>query len=185
MTARSLQDLLASSRLFECREAIRSTLAGLFPDIEVATHPGKIDIADIVATDSFTAPSIHVAIAEVRPPDYRNSGFREIRLKVAAYVVVEDRAIGNPPKLCTRDELGLAICDGVIAVAENPHLSRWGLNDIAYPEDVEMRPLLTVKSFTKGTAYYAVTFRQLLTGCGDPFWSPEPEPPPILWEGTS
>jgi len=184
MTARSLLELLGSSRLFDFREAVRSTLDTLFPEIEVAAHPGKIDIADIVQGDSFHAPSIHVAIAEVRPPEYRVSGLREVSVKVAAYVVVEDQAIGDPPKRYTRDEIGLAVCDAIIAVAENPHLSRWGLDDIAYPEQVEMRPLLTAKVFDKGTAYYVVTFRQQLTGCGDPFWEPLEMPPPILWPSS-
>lgn len=174
----TLSEILAISRLYEFRNAVAATLAVELPDVAVTTHPGKIDIADIVAGDAFGAPSIHVAISETRTPGHRVSALRDVPVKVTAYVVVEDMVIDE--RLVTRDELGLAICDALSAIAEDPHKARWGLTDIAPPEEIEMRPVLTVKSFERGTAFYAVTFRQVLTSGGNPFWAPDVVPPPIL-----
>jgi hypothetical protein len=178
MSGRTLNNILKASRLFEYRAGIAATLAAELPGIEVVTHPGKIDISDIVEGDSFHAPSIHIAVAEVRKPDHVVSGLRDVPVKVAFYIVTEDIAIDD--KLVTRDELGLALGDLISDIAAEPKLSRWGLEDIAYPEDVVFRPLLTSKTFKRGTAYYVVTFSQKLTGRGEHIWSPDEMPPPFL-----
>jgi hypothetical protein len=65
--------------------------------------------------------------------------------------------------------LGLALCDGIVAVLEDPAISRWGLADIEPAEDVDARPLFTAESAGKALSYYVVGWKQTLYSVGTPF----------------
>jgi hypothetical protein len=178
-------ELLEASRVFELREALVAVCTAAFPECEVKAHPGRLDIGDLDKKDLFRAPSLAIAAIRLRPPDGRSSGLRDLTVEVAVYIVVEDMALGAPPRAFKRDEIGLALCDGVLALLDDESRARWGLADIGFPEEAQAQPLFTVLSFEQGTAYYAVTWRQTLYGLGSPFIpmeGPDPAPiDPITW----
>ena len=168
ITPVALADMLAASRQFALREAIVGRLATLFPGVQVKGHPGKIDISDVVAQDIFTTPSINVAIVRSKN-DPRLSSADDIEVSIAAYVVVEDMEIGG--RLATRDEIGPAICEALMLYVSQPDASgQFGLTDIGLPDDVQSHPLFTSKSFAKGAAFYAVTWKQEIFAVGEPLF---------------
>lgn len=67
-----------------------------------------------------------------------------------------------------KDELGLALCDGLLALVETP-AARWGLTEIGMPEDAEARAIVNYVTETRATAYFAVTWWQMLYAQGVPF----------------
>ena len=162
----TLAALLGASRAFAYRTAVLKGLATAFPDIAVKALPALIDIADLDKADLFAAPAFGVAVSRIRPAEGRMSGQRDVPVEVVVYVVVEDRQVAG--KLVYRDELGLALCDGVLGLLETP-AARWGLDEIGMPEDAAARPVLSVMTENRGTAYFAVTWWQVLYGQGQPF----------------
>ena len=96
------------------------------------------------------------------------SGHRDVPVEIAVYVVTADQAIGERG-LVTRDEIGIALCDAVLALVENPTIAHWGLPDIAPPEKAAATPLFTAKSLDKGSAFYGVSWTQTLYTLGHPF----------------
>ncbi|GJD93359.1 hypothetical protein [Methylobacterium iners] len=168
----TLADLLTTSRAFEYRTAVVDALKAAFSEIEVKALPARLDIADLDRKDMFSPPSFGVAIARIRPAEDRMSGLRDVPVEIVVYVVVEDRLVGDPPRLAYRDELGLALCDAVLALVETP-AARWGLPEIGMPEDAEARPILNVMTEDRGTAYFAVTWWQILYAQGQPFMDME------------
>lgn len=164
----TLEQLLAASRVFAFREAIVATLRPLFVGCEVKSHLGRLDMQDVEAEQSpFVAPSLNVAVTRVPTALGRLSGYRDQPVEVAIYVVTADQAVGRRG-LVLRDELALAVTDGVLAVLEDVELSRWGLADIDPPEDASAQPLFTAKSWDRGTVFHAVTWRQTLYTLGKP-----------------
>ncbi|MCF4125042.1 hypothetical protein [Methylobacterium sp. SyP6R] len=168
-TPMGLPELLAASRAFACRDAIVATLARLLPAVEVKSLPGRISIDDLDNKDMFRPPSIGVAAVRIRPADGRMSGLRDVPVEIVAYVVTEDGPYGEGGRLVYRDELGLALCDGLLALTELPEVARWGLTDIGMPEGAEARSLISVSTEERATAYHSVTWWQMLYGQGVPF----------------
>lgn len=177
MTAIGLSALLDASRLFALRSAIIVALGARFSGVEVKSHPGRLDGDDVAGERSFfITPSLNVAVVRILAADGRLSGLRDVPVEIAVYVVTADQVVGDRG-MVTRDELGLALCDGVLALVEDPAFSRWGLADIAPPELASAGPVFTALSNEKGTAFYAVTWRQTLYALGHPFRPMEGPPP--------
>lgn len=187
VVAMTLAQRLAASRVYAARQAAVATLKPLFPDCTVKEHLGRLDIADVETGDSFATPSINIGVVRVHPAGGRMSGYRDVPVEFAAYVVTTDQPVaGGPTSL--RDEIALALIDGVLAVLEDPHLSRWGLADIDPADNADARPLFTAKSNDKGMAYFVVDWRNTLYTLGDPFMDMEsPVPaglaPPVVLPG--
>ncbi len=173
VTPMTLAELLAVSRAFGTREAIVTTLARLLPAVEVKSLPGRISIDDLDDKDMFRPPSIGVAVVRIRPAEGRMSGLRDVPVEVVTYVVTEDGPYGEAGRLAYRDELGLALCDGLLALTELPEVARWGLADIGMPEGAEARSLISVSSEERSVAYASVTWWQMLYGQGVPFMDME------------
>lgn len=164
----TIPELLDASRVFALRQAVVATLAPLFPGCEVKSHPGRLDMDDVTGERSpFATPSLNVGVTRLQAAEGRMSGHRELPLELGVYVVTADQAVPGRG-LVTRDELGLALCDGVLAALEDPDRARWGLADIAPAEDAAAAPLFTSVADGKGTAFYAVTWRQVLYTLGHP-----------------
>lgn len=174
-----LLDALKTSRVRKLRQGIIKTLKDNLPECEVRPHPGKIDMADVLDGKIFVVPSIVVAVIRQRAADHRMSGTRDVPVEIAAYIVTDDQALGNPPKRYERDEIGLALGDVILSLIENPDISRWDQENIDYPSDAQFQPLFTAKSYEKGVAFYAVTWRQTLYHRGEPWWGAI-EPPPLI-----
>ncbi len=183
----ALSVLLANSRVVAVRNAAVASLGALFPDIQVLAHLGKLDMADVLSAGAFTAPSIHVAAARVKNED-RTSGDQDFAVHFRAYIVAEEKIVGG--LRYTRDEIGYALMEGLLAALEDVAIPLWTLSEIGLPEDAEGEPLFTMKSFEKGTAFYIVTWRQTLYASGQMLpnlggqWSydePAPAPPSPTW----
>lgn len=159
----ALADLLANSPLQRTRDAIVATLGQLFPDIEVKSHPGRLDMADILAKGLFTAPSIHVSVWRMRNEE-RCSADQDLPVHWRAYVFAEDREIGG--LVYKGDEIGYAIMLGLLDALADWPFAMWGLENVSAPSDAEGEPLLTLKTFEKGQCFYVVTWRQTLMYAG-------------------
>ncbi|MFT4099039.1 MAG: hypothetical protein QM651_18105 [Rhodoblastus sp.] len=168
MTPARLPEILAASRLFALRAAVVAQLKALVPDVEIKSHPGKIDMSDVIEQDVFATPSIVIALTHFRP-DSRLSDAPDLVAKFVAYVVVENMTIDG--KLVYADEIGPAVCDAIACfLARATPDTQWGLTDIGTPEDVEAQPVFTAKSFAKGVCFYAVSWKQTLYACGEPLF---------------
>ncbi len=163
MTAVTLTQMIAESRIIEIQNAVIATLKPRYPDLAIKGHPGKIDISDIVAGNVFNAPAIAVAVTRVHPDERLSEAF-DLPISFTAYVIVENRAVAGKSVLA--EELGWAICLRLMRDLHDVAIARWGLQDIDFPAEIDARPLFTAKSFDKGTLYYSVTWRQVPLGAG-------------------
>ncbi len=163
----SLAELLGASRVFAFRTAVVNTLTAAFPEVEVKALPARLQIEDLDKEEMFSPPAMAVAVTRIRPAEARMSGLRDVPVEVVVYLIVEDRPVGD--RLAYRDEIGLALCDGLLALLELPEAARWGLADIGMPEDAEAKPVLSVMTETRGTAYFVAGWWQKLYGQGQPF----------------
>lgn len=171
-----LDEILSASRVHEYATAVVATLAERYPEIEVKRHPGKLDIADVVAENIFRTPSIAVAMTRLLA-EQRGSGAEDVTVDVVAYVIVEDKLMGEARGVVYRDELGWAICQAMLGLLNESVAPRWGLNDISAPDHADAKPIFTSKSFARGTAYYAVTWKQTLLATTPTIWDMGSNPP--------
>lgn len=174
----TLAERLASSRLMEAHKAIVATLAPLFPGVQVVRHPGRVDVADLVEKEIFSAPTIAVAATRVRVAR-ELAGEHGLAVEWTAYLIVEDKVVGN--RRVERDEIAHALGAGLLAVLEDHEAPRWGLEDITDPGDEprpELRPIFTVKALERGVALFAVIWSQTLLSLGEALWDFTSPPPP-------
>jgi len=167
----TLAERIAASRLAPLPAAIAATFRPLFLGVQVKTHPGRIDVADVLAGDVFLPPMIAISVVAA-DPEVQTPADYSVHAECCAYVICEDMAIGN---LSTgRDQVALAMCQGVADVLADLDAPRWGLASITSPDTIRIRPLFTQLSYERGIAFYAVTWRQRLFGLGAPMPPPMP-----------
>jgi len=159
VTTLSRAELLANARVKGLRDAIVSRLKSRFVDLEVKSHLGKLDISDVLEKATFNAPSIAVAATRTKP-EGRLSGADDFVVDLTAYVVAEDLLVGG--RRVERDEMALAVCEGLLLSLTDDDFTRWNVENVGPPEDVEAKPLFTIKSVAQGVIYYAVTWKQTL-----------------------
>lgn len=160
---RTLAQRIADARLVQVVPAVEATLKPLFPDVSVRSLAGKIDMSDVIEGSIFQPPAIYVALTRWRAPVGIGGGYT-VPVELAAYVVTEEMAIGA---LSTRREtVAHALTMGLLEILADLDVPRWGLTNITSPEEAEARPLFTAEAYAKGTAYYAVTWRQNLIALG-------------------
>lgn len=159
MTTITKAQLIANARVIALRDAIVTKLKTRFVDLEVKAHLGKLDMSDVLAKGIFNPPSIAVAATRVKP-EGRLSGADDFAAEITAYVVTEDLMIGG--LRVERDEMALAICEGLLISLSDDDFTRWGVENIGPVDDAEAKPLFTIKSVTQGVVYYAVTWKQTL-----------------------
>lgn len=162
----TLADLVAGDPLASIKTTIRDRLAAALPGVAVVSHPGKIDISEVVAKSVVAAPGIAVGWSRIRAARIIDGGYQLV-VEWTAYVVVEDASIGG--KRVEREALGLAIGARLIALLEDPDSHTWGLGNLLPPEAdprPELRPMFTVRDVAAGAAYYAVTWTQVLVDRG-------------------
>lgn len=171
----SLQALVAADPLAPVKAAIRDRLSALLPGVAVVSHPGKIDISEVVGKSVVAAPGIAVGWSRIRAARIIDGG-HQLVVEWTAYIVVEDRAIGG--RAVSRETLGLAIGSRVVAVLEDADEQTWGLGNLMPPAAdprPELRPMFTVRDLAAGAAYYAVTWTQSLVDLGvGLFAAPQP-----------
>ncbi|MBY6243744.1 hypothetical protein [Methylosinus sp. Sm6] len=160
--------MLQAGRVFAMRDAIVAAFAAHFPDLAVKAHVGKLDMGDVLEKDVFSPPCILIAATRLIDED-RLSGSDDLLVHLTAYVVTEDKMIGqgDARRLVKRDELALAICEAALVALSDIDWTGWGLENVSDVDGAESHPLFTMKSFERGTVYYAVTWRQRLYALGD------------------
>lgn len=168
---RALAQLVAASRLEETQIAIVNALATLMPGVKVIRHPGKLDIADVVAKSVVAAPGVAVGWTRIRTSRDVPGTFGTI-VEWAAYVVAEDRGDTSTRTRMARDTVAHAIGAFLLEILHDPDASSWGLTKLSpalSDPAPEFRPIFTAKSFEGGTVYHAVTWSQALVDNGAPF----------------
>lgn len=167
--ARTLAERISSTRLAALPTAVADTLRPLFPDLTVRTHPGRIDVADVAAGDIFNPPMIAVSVISAGGP-VQVAGQFDLVAECAAYVITQEMAIDS--RSTPRDQVALAICQGLLEILADMDAPRWGLPSITSPTDMRAQPLFTAISYEKGFCFYAVTWRQTLFAEGQPMDPP-------------
>lgn len=171
----SLQALISADPLAPIKTAIRDRLAALFPGVAVVSHPGKIDISEVVGKSVVATPGIAVGWSRIRTARIIDGGF-QLAVEWTAYIVVEDRAMGG--RAVSREEIGLAIGSRLIAVLEDADTHTWGVGNLIPPAPdprPELKPMFTVRDMAAGAAYYAVTWTQTVVDQGAGlFAAPQP-----------
>ncbi len=163
----TLIELLEASRVFGLRTAAVAKLKAEYPDVQVKAWPGKLNVQDMVAKTGINPPAVLVAVTGQRPPDDLVSGIYDEPVEFTAYVVAENRSIGTPKKVYAGDEIGLALCGGLVRFLKTD-AGRWGIDDVGHPDEVRAQPVLTLAGLEQGTAYFTVTWRQTVYGQGAP-----------------
>jgi len=174
----SLASLLADNRVDQVKSAIVARVRALLPDVAIVSHPGKLDISDVVSEDIVKTPGIAIGWSRIRTVEDIASGFG-LMIDWTAYLVVEDRADTTAKRRFERETVAHAIGGFLIRLLSDENEAAWGLTNIGLPSAPEFKPLFTSKSFAKGIAYYAVTWSQALIETGEP---PFPGIAPIVSE---
>lgn len=161
-----LADLIAADPAHALKGAIVARLAALLPGVKVVSHPGRIDIADVVAKSVVAAPGVAVGWTRIRARRLIDGGYG-LAVEFAAYVVVEDAVVEG--RRVERETLGLALGHRLLAILEDAEAQTWGLGNVLPPEAdpaPELKPMFTVRDAAAGAAYYAVTWTQLVADLG-------------------
>lgn len=166
---RTLAQRIAGTRLASLPTAVVAALRPLFPGMTVRTHPGRIDVADVAAGDIFNPPMIAVSVINASGP-VQVAGQFDLVVECAAYVITEEMAIDS--RSTPRDQVALAVCQGLLEILADMDAPRWGLDSITSPTDMRAQPLFTAISYEKGFCFYAVTWRQTLFAEGHPMDPP-------------
>ena len=168
---RTLSQMLEANRVAALVAAVAASLDALMVGVAVTRHPGKLDIADVLAGDVVKTPGVTVGWSRIRNEQELDGPFRLI-VDLTAYIATEDTADLVAKRRTDRSEVAQAIGGFVLEILHDADAASWGLTGIAPPEDAprpELKPVFTAKSYAKGTAYYAVTWSQCLHREGEPF----------------
>jgi len=158
--------LLEADPLAAVQSAIVARLKALLPNVSIVSHPGKIDISEVVAKSVVAAPGIAIGWSRIRASRLVD-GSTSVTVEWSAYVVVEDMAIAGKRK--SREEVGLAIGRRLVEIVEDADEQTWGRGNFLPPAadpPPELKPLFTVRDMTAGAAYYAVTWTQTMVDQG-------------------
>ncbi|WP_029006403.1 hypothetical protein [Azorhizobium doebereinerae] len=165
-----LADLIAADPVQALKAAVVARVGVLMPGVRVVSHPGKIDIADVVAKSVVAAPGIAIGWSRIRARRLLDGGYG-LAVEFAAYVVTEDAVIAG--RRVERETLGLAIGHRLLALLEDADAQTWGavggLGLVLPPEAdpaPELKPMFTVRDAAAGAAYYAVTWTQVVADLG-------------------
>lgn len=119
--------------LMQFRDAIVTVLKAAIPNVDIATHGGTFDDAEL-ARFATKAPAIRVAIVGVGKHEQYGDGRVLLPVRVAAVAVAKD-AIADGKKI-ERDFAGLGLTQAVeLTVFGN----RFGLEGVKRPADLDSR----------------------------------------------
>ncbi|MCO5059638.1 MAG: hypothetical protein M9905_17510 [Rhizobiaceae bacterium] len=167
MEPKTLARLLACDPLAPVQSAIVTTLTTLLPGVRVVAHPGRVDLSELLAKSVATAPGIGVGWSRVRRAMHMDGSFGAL-VEWVAYVVAEARVVDG--RRVEKEAVGLAIGGQVLRALADDTVCFWGRAGILPPEmqpQAELKPLFTVRDMAEGTAYYTVTWTQLVADIGE------------------
>ena len=168
---RSIAQLLEADRLSPARDAIVATLDALLMGVHVRGHPGKLDVADVLQGDIVPTPGILVGWTRIRAAG-ATAGHFAMSVDWAAYIAVEDYADRGAQRRYDREVVGMALGRRLVAILHDDDVPSWGLDRVGFPEAdpaPEFKPLFTAKSYARGLAIYAATWRQLIVCEGESY----------------
>lgn len=171
ITPQPLAGLVAADPIAACKAAIVARLATLLPGVKIVSHPGKVDISEVVGKSVVASPGVAVGWSRVRVQRLIDGSFA-LLVDWTAYVVVENKVIANAR--VEREVIGVAIGRRLVETLEDADEQTWGLGNVTPPSadpPPELRPLFTVRELTEGAAYYAVTWTQTLVDQGTPLFA--------------
>jgi hypothetical protein len=174
MEPASLDQLLARDPLAPTQIAIVNTLSSLMPGVTIVRHPGKVDLSELVANTIVKSPGVGIGWSRIRET-FITDGATCFVVEWVAYIVSDAKAVAN--RRVEKEEIGLAIGSRILAILADPILSLWNRTGVMPVEDkpqAELKPFFTLKDAKQGTAYYVVTWSQIIADIG-PSVFPQPE----------
>lgn len=165
--AKTLTQLLANDQLAPVQAAIVTTLATLLPGVRIVAHPGRVDLSELLAKTVATAPGVGVGWSRVRRAMHVDGSFGAM-VEWVAYIVAEAKAIDG--RRVEKEALGLAIGGQILRLLADREACFWGRAGLMPPEmqpQAELKPLFTVRDMAEGTAYYTVTWTQIIADIGE------------------
>lgn len=163
----SLDQMLVADPVASLQAAIVTTVKTLLTGVTVARHPGKVDLSELVAKTVVPAPGVGIGWSRIRTAGLVDGSYG-LAVEWVAYIVAEARVVGL--KRVEKEEVGIAIGARLLAILNDNDASFWGLTSGLMPVSEtpapEMKPLFTVRDAAQGTAYYTVTWTQVIPDCG-------------------
>ena len=162
----SVADLVAGDPLGATKAAIVARLAALIGGVKVVSHPGRLDVSEVVGREVTDAPAIRLGWSRVRASELMDGSFH-MPVEFVAYVVARPVAIAG--RRVEAEAVALAIGRRILQVLADRETSFWGRLQLTPPAETpppEFRPIFTVADAAEGVAYYAVTWTQSLTDQG-------------------
>jgi hypothetical protein len=148
------------------QSAIVATIDGLLTGVTVRSHPGKVDISQMMAKTIVPAPGIALGWSRVRPEKYIDGRY-DLTVDWSAYIVVEDAVLSG--KRVDRDRIGFAVGSYLLQILADPDVALWGMTSVTMPAEkppAQLTPLFAVADEARGTNYLAVTWTQSLIAQG-------------------
>ncbi len=145
-------------------DAAAATFKRLITGVHVASHPGKVDIADIVASETMALPAIRIGFTRMRATS-EAAAHHGLMLDVIAYIVTGELTDLSEKRRVNREVVARAIGARMIDILIDDTLSAWGLEAVTPPSRTpgpEFKPVFTSDAYAKGVAWYAVTWSQTL-----------------------
>ncbi|GLR51271.1 hypothetical protein KYK30_20560 [Shinella yambaruensis] len=166
----SLDQMLTVDPVAGLQAAIVTTVKTLLTGVTVAKHPGKVDLSELVAKTVVPAPGIGIGWSRIRTAGMADGSYG-LAVEWVAYIVAEARVVGM--KRVEKEVVGIAIGTRLLAILSDNEASFWGraaLMPVSETPAPELKPLFTVKDASQGTAYYTVTWTQVLPDVGHTYF---------------
>jgi len=161
----TLSQILAADPVAETQAAIVGTLKSLLPGVSIVSHPGKVDLSELVAKTLVQAPGVGVGWTRIRPTALPDASY-SAAVEWAAYIVAEPALVDG--KRVEKERIGFAIGGQLLKILADVGVSCWGRAGVTpvQLDTAELKPLFTVRDQAKGTVYYAVTWTQAIVDIG-------------------
>lgn len=166
ISAKTFDQLLATDPLAPMQAAIVSTLKMLNPGVNVAAHPGKVDISELIAKTVVNSPGVGVGWSKIKTGQHADGMFY-LATEWVAYIVAEAKVVGT--RRVEKEAVGLALGGRLLEILADLETSLWGRTGVLPPETTppaELKPLFTVRDASQGVAYYTVTWTQIVPALG-------------------
>jgi phage gp37-like protein len=168
LETKSYFDLIETYNFAPVREAIVAEFESLITGVAVMSHPGKLDISDVIAADIKKLPAIMVGWTRqlLVPETAQHFG---IEIEFIAYIAVQDATNNLLKKAIKREDVANAIGARLLEILHHEDHQCFGMQGLTRPSDIkppEFKPIFTSRSYSKGVAYYALTWTQALIDQG-------------------
>lgn len=165
----SIFDLIDQNDFANVREGIVDTFQSLLSGVSISSHPGKLDISDIVALDIKKLPAIMVGWTrqQITPEMANHFG---LNVEFTAYIAVNDMAQVAAKRRINREDVAAAIGSRLLQILSHDAHNTFGVSNLLSPSDdkpAEFKPVFTSKSYAQGVAYYAVVWTQTIIDQGN------------------